>query len=160
MVIHRGRAWKRAILLCTALVVIGAGMASAHEGGWGGGEHPGKQHQHEFRKISKQLGLSDSQKAQAQAIFDGNRDVAKQIHTNLRAERKNLQALIHADSVDEAAIRAETTKMAAILADLNVNRAKTGAQFRAILTPPQREILKNMHNEKHPKRGMERDPEE
>jgi Spy/CpxP family protein refolding chaperone len=52
--------------------------------------------------------------------------------------------LIHADAFDEAAIRAETAKIAGIQADLNVNRAKVEGQFRSILTPSQVAILKTL----------------
>ncbi len=131
------------VVFCIAVVTACAGMAQADGGGWGG-ERCGKHARRDFGKLAKKLGLSDAQKAQAKAIFQGNKETVKPLFTSLRAERKNLQALIHADTIDEAAIRAETTKMAGILADLNVNRAKIGAQFRAILTPSQLATLKSL----------------
>jgi periplasmic protein CpxP/Spy len=140
------------VMFCIAALTACAGMAQADEGGWGG-EQCGTQQHHNFKKFAKRLGLTDAQKAQAKTIFQGNKDVAKPIVTSLRAERENLQALIHADTIDEAAIRAETAKLAGIQADLNVNRAKVGAQFRAILTPAQLDILKAMHR----KKGHQRD---
>ena len=143
---------KVVVMCCIAAVTACAGIALADDGGWGG-EHCGKQGHHNFNKFSKKLGLSDSQKAQAKAIFEGNRDVVKPMFTSLQAERKNLQGLIHADTIDEAAIRAETAKMAGIQADLNVNRAKVDAQFRAILTPAQLAILKTLPQ----KRGKKAD---
>jgi protein CpxP len=138
---------KIVVMVCIAALTAFASIAQADCGGCGG-EHGGKHQQHNFKKIAKKLGLTDAQKAQAKTIFQGNKDVVKPIITNLRAERKNLQALIHADTIDEAAIRAETAKVAGIQADLNVNRAKMGAQFRAILTPAQLGILKTLHQKK------------
>jgi periplasmic protein CpxP/Spy len=135
---------KITVFFCIAALTAFAGIAQANDGGWRG-EHDGRHEHHNFRKIEKKLGLTDAQKAQAKAIFQGNRDVVKPIITNLRAEHKNLRALMHADTIDEAAIRTETLKIAGIQADLNVNRAKVGAQFRAILTPAQRETLKSLH---------------
>jgi Spy/CpxP family protein refolding chaperone len=58
------------------------------------------------------------------------------------------RALLHSDTVDEAAIRSQTAKIAGIEADLNVNRAKMGLQFRAILTPEQLTTLKAVQKEK------------
>ena len=113
-----------------------------------------------MKKIEKKLGLTDAQKTQAKAIFQGNRDVVKPIFTTLHTEKNNLQALIHADTVDEAAIRAETAKIAGIQADLNVNRAKVGAQFRAILTPAQQAILKTVDHKRHKKGEAIIDPAE
>ncbi|NVN93345.1 MAG: periplasmic heavy metal sensor [Desulfuromonadales bacterium] len=124
-----------------------AGIAYANDSGWGG-EHGGQEQQHNFRKIENKPGLADTQKAQAKAIFQGNREVFKPIIANLRAENKNIQALVHADAIDEAAIRAEKIKIAGIQANLNVNRAKIGVQFRAILASSQLEILKTLHPKK------------
>ena len=99
----------------------------------------------------KKLGLTDAQKAQAKAIFKTDRTDVKSIFASLNRERKNLQALIHADTIDEAAIRAETLKIASIEADLHVNRAKMGVQFRAILTPEQLVTLKSLEQNHRPK---------
>ncbi len=149
MLENRRSMTKIVVMFCIAALPAFASIAQADEGGWGG-EHCGKKHQgHDFKEFADKLGLTDAQKAQAKAIFEGNKGVMKPVFTSLRAERKNLQALIHADTVDEAAIRAETAKIAGIQADLNVNRAKLGAQFRAILTPPQLATLKTLRQKHH-----------
>ena len=144
MLNNRKHMAKIVVMFCIATLTAFASIAQADGGEWGRGDH---QH-HNFKKFAKKLGLTDAQKAQAKAIFQGNKDVVKPIITSLRAERKTLEALIHADTIDEAAIRAETAKVAGIQADLNVNRAKAGAQFRAILTPAQQAILKTLHQKK------------
>ncbi len=131
------------VLLCVVALTAFAGIAQADMGGCGG-EHHGRQQRHNFRKLAGKLGLSDAQKAQARAIFQANRPVVQPILANLRTERKNLRTLMQADTVDEAAIRAETAKIAAIQADLNVNRAHANAQFRAILTPAQLSTLDSL----------------
>ena len=134
---------KIGVLVGLAALLACAGIAQADPGGWGG-EPCGKHQRHHGKEMAQKLGLTDAQKAQAKAIFQGNREVVKPIITSLRTEQKSLQALIHADPVDEAGIRAETAKIAGIQADLNVNRAKVGAQFRTILTPAQLAILKTL----------------
>lgn len=139
---------KIVVMACIVALTAFAGIAQANDGGRDG-EHCGKHHRHEFKKIAEKLGLTDAQKAQAKAIFQGNKDVVKPMITSLCAERKNLRALIHADTVDEAAIRAETAKIAGIQADLNVNRAKAGVKFRAILKPEQLAMLKTLHQKGH-----------
>jgi periplasmic protein CpxP/Spy len=141
---EKGISLKRiaAVLGFAALTAV-TGVAQAHEGGWDGG-HCGKHQHHMFQRLGKKLGLTDTQKAQAKEIFQANKETLKPIITKLRAERKNLHLLMTADKTDEPAIRAETAKIAAIQADLNVNRAKVGAQFRSILTPEQQTALKTM----------------
>jgi Spy/CpxP family protein refolding chaperone len=141
MLTNRGRMSKIVVMLCIAALTAYAGIAQADIGGCGEGQH---QH-HNFKKFAKKLALTDAQKAQAKTIFQANKDLVQPVVANLRTEQKNLRALIHADTIDEAAIRAETAKVAGIQADLNVNRAKGGAQFRAILTPAQQAILKTLH---------------
>jgi periplasmic protein CpxP/Spy len=136
------------VLFCITALTAFASIAQA-DGEGCGGEHGGKQRHHNFMKMAKKLGLNDTQKAQAKTIYQGDKDVMKPILTSLRTERENLQTLIHADTIDEAAIRAETAKIAGIQADLNVNRAKVGAQFRAILTPAQLATLKTMQQKRH-----------
>src|ERR1039457_2094976 len=135
-------------MFCIAALTAFASIAQADSGGWGG-EHGGNHQHHNFKKIAKKLGLTDAQKAQAKTIFQANKDVVKPIITSLHAEQKTLRALLHADTIDEAAIRAETAKISGIQADLNVNRAKVGAQFRAILTPDQLATLKTLKNRHH-----------
>jgi protein CpxP len=138
---------KIMVTLCITAVTAFAGIA--HAGGGGCGEEQfGNHEQHNFKKIGKELGLTDAQKAQAKTLFQGNRDVLKPLITSLQTERKNLRTLTQADSVDETAIRAEMAKLAVIQADLAVNRAKTGAQFRAILTPAQQTMLKTLQEKR------------
>lgn len=141
------------VMFCVVALTAFAGIAQAHDGGWGEAQC-GKHAHHGFWRIEKKLGLTDAQKAQAKAIFQANKAVVQPIITSMRAERKNLRALIYADTIDEAAIRAETAKIAGIQADLNVNRAKVGAQFRAILTPDQLTKLKTLW-QKHQKADSE-----
>lgn len=138
------------VVFCSAALTSFASIALANDGGYGG-EHCGKHQQHNFKKIAKKLGLTDAQKTQAQTIFQGNREVVKPVITSRDAERKTLHDLMHADKIDEAAIRAETAKIAGIQADLNINRAKVNAQFRAILTPDQLATLKTLKQKHHRK---------
>jgi Spy/CpxP family protein refolding chaperone len=137
------------------IALAGGGEGCDGSGGPGGG--PGG-HLH-FKMIAKKLGLTDAQKTNAKSIFQGNKDVMKPIFDSLRTERDALQTLLHADTVDEVAIRSQTAKIAGIEADLNVNRAKMGTQFRAILTPEQLTTLKTIQKEK-PHMGGKHIPEE
>ena len=119
---------KIAVIFCLVALMGFTGVAQASGGG---------NYHHIFWKIVQKLGLSDQQKAEAKAVFQANRAVVKPIVTSLRAERQVLFTLMNTDPVNEAAITAETAKIAGIQAQLNVNRAKVMAQFRAILTPVQ-----------------------
>ena len=141
---------KIVVLFCIATLTAFASIAQSNDGEWSG-EHFGKNEQHNFNKIAKKLGLTDAQKAKAKAIFQESKEVVKPIATSLRSEQINLRALIHADTIDVPAIRAETAKISGIQADLNVHRANVVAKFRAILTPTQLAILKTIHKKGHQK---------
>jgi Spy/CpxP family protein refolding chaperone len=140
------------VLCCTAVISACSSIAKADVGGKDclhDGDHP---RLHNFDKFAKNLGLNDSQKTKAKVILQSNKDVIKPMIDNLRAEQKVLQTLLHADSFDEAAIRVETAKIAAIQADLHVNRAKTDSKLKAILTPAQINILKNIRQDRSHKK--------
>jgi len=151
MSVQRDNMVKIGVMVAIAAFMASVGIAEAGPGRWGG-EPCGQYEGGHYQEFGKKLGLTDTQKAQAKAIFQGNRDVVQPIITNLHAEQQKLQALIHADTLDEAAIRDETARIAGIQADLNVNRAKVDAQFRAILTPAQVATLKALPRKCH-KRG-------
>ena len=144
---------RMTVLVSIAALTAFAGIAQAGDGPFGGCQCGKGEHKHFGKFIGKKLGLTDAQKAQAKTIFQNN-TTGKRLIANLHAERKNLGALIHADTIDEAAIRAESAKVGSIQTDLSVNRAKLGAQFRAILTPDQLAKLKAL-KQKHRKPGCE-----
>ena len=141
------------VMFSVAALTSFSNIALANEGGWSGGhcckhqEWGGEHYQHHFQKLVEKLGLTDAQQAQAKAIFEANKSVVTPLKESLNAEKKNLHELMHSGKFDEAAIRAESAKVAAIYADLNVNKAKVCAQFRAILTPAQVVTLKALHEE-------------
>ncbi|MDD2737036.1 MAG: Spy/CpxP family protein refolding chaperone [Desulfuromonadaceae bacterium] len=147
---NRNNMAKVVVSFCFAALTALAGIAQA-DGVGNGEELGGRAQQHNLKILAKKLGLTDAQKLQTMAIFQSNKDVIKPIITSLRTERENLHALLHADSVDEAAIRAEKSKMALIEADLNVNRAKIGVQLRTILAPEQLAILKTLQEQRQHK---------
>ena len=111
-----------------------------------------------FAKIAKKLGMSDPQKAQAKAIFQENRTLAKPTLVSLQAERHQLRNLIQSGSADEGAIRAQSAKVAALQADLAVQRAKGAKQLLALLTPDQQakwQALRAQWEQKHLKSGSQ-----
>jgi len=142
------------VLVMFSVVAIApfANIALANEGG-GGGEHCckhqwGAEHyEHHFKKIVEKLGLTDAQQAQAKAIFEANKAIVAPLKEKLHAEKKTLHELMHADKYDEAALRAQSAKLAPIYTDLVVNKAKACSQFRAILTPAQVAALKALYEE-------------
>ncbi|HIJ80181.1 MAG TPA: Spy/CpxP family protein refolding chaperone [Desulfuromonadales bacterium] len=100
----------------------------------GGDGPPSAKH---FKQMAAELGLSDQQKLDVKALFAKNRPLAEPLMASLNTERRALRALVQADAVDETAIRAQSAKVAALMADLAVQRAHVAQQIRTVLTPEQ-----------------------
>ena len=116
------------------------------DGGHQNGCQKGKHHRGHrlFARLAKKLALTDAQKTQAKAVFKSNRALAKPTFVGLMTEKHLLRGLIQSGSADEAAIRAESAKVASLEADLAVQRANGAKQFLALLTPDQQTKLKAM----------------
>ena len=130
---------------------------SDHHDGSAKGKHGHRDMKRHFAKLAAKLGLNDQQKAQAKAIFEANRAEAKPLFASLKNERHQLRTLIHSGTADEAAVRAQSAKVAAVQADLAVQRAKGAKQLMALLTPDQQSKLKALekkHEERFEKGGM------
>lgn len=127
-----------AIVAVIATTTLAPLSASAHEGEC---MDPTGQH---FKKMGTDLGLSAKQQQDMQELFSKSRARNEPLLKQMATERRALRALIHADSINEAAIRAQSGKVAAAMADLAVQRAQTVQQIRALLTPEQIQKFKTI----------------
>lgn len=136
---------------------FGSHIAQADEGGkfcheYAGHHHHGHHFMHQrFEKMAVKLGLSEQQKVKMKEIFKQNREQTKPVFDRLITEKRNLRTLVQADKTDEAAIRAQAAKLAAVEGDLAIQRAHMGKQIRAILTPEQIVKFKAMQKERDQK---------
>jgi len=90
------------------------------------------------------LGLTDDQKAQVKTVLQQYRPTAGPLIQQLVTERRALRDLIHAQTIDESAIRAQAAKVASVQADLAVVHAHVSHDIRALLTPEQVQKLQDM----------------
>jgi protein CpxP len=93
------------------------------------------------------LNLTDEQKATVKETFQKHQPAVKPLVDKLVTERRALQDLIHAEKLDESAIRAQAAKVAAVEADLAVERAKIAQELRPVLTAEQIQKLQEMKSE-------------
>ncbi len=144
-------------IVAAAAVVTTIGLAPLSASAFGGAcTSPTGRH---YNKMGTQLGLTDKQKQEIRDICGKSRAENEALVKQLAVEQRALRALIHADTVDEAAIRAQSAKVSDIRTNLVVQHAKTSHQVRALLTPEQIKKLKDIQakresrmNEMH-KRG-------
>lgn len=97
-----------------------------------------------LQRIAEKLNLSDDQRTQIKTALQGEQDVLKGLFTRLHETRKGLREAIHASGADERSVRAASAKVAAVEADLAVERLKLHGKISPILTDEQREKVTEM----------------
>ncbi len=90
-----------------------------------------------FEKRLALLGVSDTQKRQLHNLLRDARPRVQPLVNRFVAEKRALRGLMQSGTVDEAAIRAQAARVAAVGADLAVERARITQNARAVLTPEQ-----------------------
>jgi protein CpxP len=101
----------------------------------------GQRRHHFFKKIARELSLTEQQKGQARALFTASHAQNKPLFKALLTSKQQLRALV-SSGADEAAIRAQSAKVATAEADLAVKRAQSAHQFLLLLTTEQATKLK------------------
>jgi len=91
-----------------------------------------------LQRIAERLNLTDEQKTQSQAALKAEQDSLRSLFTRLHEARKDLREAIHASNGSEASVRAASAKIAAVEADLAVERLKLHGKIGPILTDEQR----------------------
>lgn len=98
-------------------------------------------------RLGERLGLTADQRGKIKAVLESHKGEVRPLAEKMLTERQALRELIHADKVDEAAIRAQVAKAAVVEADLAVARAKVAQDIRPLLTPEQLEKAKELKAE-------------
>ena len=139
---NRFRLWMTSALAATVLTggfafnsLVATAATDAAKPGAAVSEHSGKACKggHKWADLK----LTDEQKAQMKAIVEKYRPAMKPLFDQFKTERGEMMKLTHADVLDDAAIKAEATKLAALAPDLAVQRAHVLKELRAVLTPDQ-----------------------
>ncbi len=103
------------------------------QGGHGGHHRRG----HFFKRMIKELGLSDQQKTQAKALFKSSREANKPLFVNLITAKHKLETLVASGTADPAAVQTQAAAVVTAETSLAVQRAQNTKQFLALLTPDQ-----------------------
>jgi Spy/CpxP family protein refolding chaperone len=131
------------------LVLIAVPIAARPCGhGPGDGDHHGM-----LGRMLHRLDLSEEQRTQLHALFESQKEETAPLREQMRAAHAVLAERVHADELDEAAIREAAAALAPIEAELAVARARGFQQLRQILTEEQLAQLKEMHERARPSMG-------
>jgi len=107
-------------------------------------------------QLAERLKLTDEQRTRMRDIMDQQRRHAIQSRADLQIARLDLGKLMRADDPDASAIDAQIDKLARLRADLAKSRVASLMEAREVLTPEQRDQLKQMRQ--HPGMGRGRGP--
>jgi len=94
-----------------------------------------------FHRMVQRLNLTDDQKAQIKTVFQAEKGTLISLRTQLLAARENLRATSQTTGANETAVRAASAQVAAVEANLAVERMKIFAKIAPILTDAQRQQL-------------------
>jgi Spy/CpxP family protein refolding chaperone len=137
---------KRTAALAAATLL---GTTLVFAAGDGGGPWTGIRDRIQQRLV--QAGMTAEQRDQVREVLKGFMpEVAPLVKQSIE-ERKTLRDVIRTSPPDEAAIRAQSAKVAAIEAEIAVKRSQIVEKVRPIFTPEQLGELKRMEEEFHSK---------
>ena len=92
----------------------------------------------------RELNLTDDQKDQLKKIGESHRDEFRAAGEKARAAHEGMQALMDADTIDENAIRAKSSEIAAAEAEVMILNAKVRHESMQVLTSEQQAKLKEL----------------
>jgi len=95
-----------------------------------------------FQRVVKGLGLTDDQVSKIKTELKAEKDNLVPLLKNLHETRKALRETVNQPGVAEADVRAASAKVAAVEADLAVERAKLSGKIGPILTDEQIQKVK------------------
>lgn len=87
------------------------------------------------------LELTDAQRDQVRAIMDAQRSAIEEAARKLREAQRALAHATHATPIDEAAVRAHSTALAAAIADEAILQARIRGEVHGLLTAEQLQQL-------------------
>jgi Spy/CpxP family protein refolding chaperone len=127
----------------TGAVLAGYGPGGGFDGppphmGMGGGEE----------RMAKILKLTETQQSQIKTVLDTERELVEPLFGKMHESRKLLMQAAETTVFDEAAVRAIASDQASIETELTVSRTRAHSRINALLTPEQRELMKNLGPER------------
>jgi protein CpxP len=130
---------KISVIASIAVMVVTAaifGLAQTHQAQGEKMRHPGPEDMIEH--ISRELNLTDAQKAQAKTIMEAQRAAGEERHAKLDEIRKQIDAATANGQFDEAVVRPLASQQAQLMADEMVDHLRMHSQLYALLTPEQK----------------------
>jgi Spy/CpxP family protein refolding chaperone len=100
-----------------------------------------------LERLREKLALTDDQVSQIKAVLQSEKENLKGQLTRLHEARTALRETIQAPDANEASVRVASSKVAAVEADLAVERMKLRARINPILTDEQRAKISRLQSQ-------------
>jgi Spy/CpxP family protein refolding chaperone len=94
-----------------------------------------------LQRIADKLGLTSDQRADIRSILVDEKGTLQPLLSQLHRARQDLRENIRASDASEATVRAASAKVAAVEADLAVERMRLYAKIAPVLTDEQRQKI-------------------
>lgn len=138
-----------AVLIAGSLALGGLAAANADDDRYEHRGHHGKycdKHGKGFgsplERMADRLKLSDEQLKQVRAIEDKYRPEKRKLADQMRDTRKDLRAVMHADSIDQGKVKKLAQKMGSLKTEKIILRGKKHAEINKVLNKEQREQMR------------------
>jgi periplasmic protein CpxP/Spy len=144
----------RTAALVTATALALAALPAAAQGFGPPGHGPGRGDGNPILHMTKELGLSDAQTTQVQAITDKYMEgTLGEAMSSMREARATVQRTIHDVTATDDQVREAVAVAAALDSQIAVQHHQMAIEISAILTPDQRtklaEMFSNMAERRH-----------
>lgn len=146
----RPRNWITTLAVVGLLATPIAALAGHRFGGPGGGGHGG------LEKQIERLDLDDATLTQVYGILDASRGETRTLRREMRSAHQAMRSLLEQDSPDQEKVMAQADALGALATQARKQQLKTMLQIRALLTPEQRDQLRQAMRSGH-HRGHGRD---
>jgi protein CpxP len=141
----------RTALLATTLI---AGLvATAAQAGGGCQRHHDIGSEARINRLAEHLELSAAQRDKVRAIVDQSRPAMRAVHDKMRDNRQAMRALMQQEKPADNEIRRLAEARGKLVAEMAVLRARMKSDIHAVLTPEQRDKLKQHMEQRRSRHG-------
>ncbi len=162
----------RATAVAVALLTLGLAAGASGEERWprpppppGGPPGPPPHHrggpppiERVLERNAERLGLDPATEAEIRAISSASRAEGERIRASLDAAHRTMRALLSQDAPAEAEVMRQAEQIGALETEAQKSRLRAMLRIRSLLTPEQRAVLVEIHEERRARRGERRGP--
>jgi Spy/CpxP family protein refolding chaperone len=155
------------ILLALQLFVSASALAGEdrrppppHGGPPGGGPPPHRGDppplEHILERNAERLGLDPAVEAEISATSSASRAEGDRLRDSLDEAHREMRELLSSDTPDESAVMKQAERLGALETEANKSRLRGMLKIRSLLTPEQRAVLVEIHEERRSRHGERR----